>query len=110
MSGPAAGARANSGEIFSLSGWVSCLAGAGPIARTQRILAEAGLTVTAIERHDSALIETIEQVESRIRAIKLADLPFLPQADLDRAIAVARSAVHAVARGDAGYVLFSAQR
>lgn len=97
-------------ELSGLAGWVACLADARPIAELRRILEGAGLCVTHFERHDQALAETIEQVEARIRALKIADLPALRGLDYSRGIAIARQAARVVEEGRGGYVLLAAQR
>lgn len=97
-------------EMRGLAGWVACLAGARPIAELVRILETAGLGVTNVERHDDALAETIEQVEARIRALKIADLPALRGLDYSRGIAIACQAAQVVEEGRGGYVLLAGQR
>lgn len=97
-------------ELQSLAGRVACLADARPIDELQGILEHAGLTVTHIERHDQALLDTIEQVTTRLRALRLADLPVLRPFDLTRGVVLARKAATAVERGDAGYMLLLATK
>jgi hypothetical protein len=76
-----------------------------PIAETASTLSQAGLTVSHVERHDDVLLETIQQVETRLCALRLADLPPLRGLDLCRGIDLARRAADAVRRGDAGYMV-----
>lgn len=95
-------------ELQNLAGRIACLADARPIEEVRAILQRAGLTVTHIERHDQALLDTIEQVTTRLRALRLADLPLLRGFDLRRGIDLARKAAATVERGDAGYVLLTA--
>jgi arsenite methyltransferase len=97
-------------ELRGLAWRVACLADARPIAETTSTLECAGLTVSHVERHDDALLETIERVETRLRALRLADLPALRGLDLRRGINLARRATGAVRRGDAGYMLLVARR
>jgi hypothetical protein len=66
--------------------------------------------VTHLERHDHALLETIERVATRLRALRLVDLPILRRFDLARGIELAGRATDAVERGDAGYMLLTATR
>lgn len=97
-------------ELRGLAGRVACLADARPIAETTATLTRAGLTVTNVERHDDALLDTIERVETRLRALRLADLPMLRGLNLRRGIHLARRAADVVRRGDAGYMLLVATR
>jgi arsenite methyltransferase len=97
-------------ELQGLAGRVACLADARPIAEVSAIIEHAGLTVTRIERHDDALLETIERVRTRLRALRLLDLPILRPFNLARGIELAARAADAVERGDAGYVLLTAAR
>jgi arsenite methyltransferase len=97
-------------ELRGLAARVACLADARPIAELTGTLERAGLTVTHVERHDAALLETIEQVETRLRALRIADLPWLRGLDLRRAIGLARRTADAVQQGEAGYMLLVAGR
>jgi arsenite methyltransferase len=97
-------------DLRGVAGRVACLADARPIAETTTLLEHAGLTVTHLERHDDALLATIDRVEPRLRALRLADLPLLRGLDLRRGIDLARRAADAVRRGDAGYMLLVATR
>jgi len=74
------------------------------------LLEAAGLVVEDIERHDQALLDTIERVEARLRALRMLDVPLLRPFNLRRAIDVARRAAEVVRRGDAGYVLVVATK
>jgi arsenite methyltransferase len=95
-------------DLRGLAGRVACLADARPIAELRALVERAGLVVTRVERHDDALLRTIEQVESRLRALRIVDLPALRGVDLDRGIDLARQAADVDARGDAGYLLLVA--
>jgi arsenite methyltransferase len=97
-------------ELRGLAGRVACLADARPIAEITDTVSQAGLTVARVERHDDVLLETIDQVETRLRALRLADLPPLRGLDLRRGIELARRAAHVVRCGDAGYMLMVATR
>lgn len=97
-------------ELGGLAGRVACLADARPIAEVCAMVERAGLGVTGVERHDDALLATIDQVEARLRALRLADLPLLRGLDLRRGVDLARRAADAVRRGDAGYMLLAATK
>lgn len=97
-------------ELQGLAGRVACIADARPIDDVRAILASSGLTVTHVERHDEALLDTIDRVVTRLRAYRLLDLAPLRSLDLSRGIELAQRAADAVARGDAGYMLLTATR
>ncbi len=92
-------------ELSGLAGRIACIADARPIPELAETLERAGLVIDVVERHDDALLATIEQVETRLRALRLVDLPVLRPFDLRRGIELVRRAADVVARGDAGYVL-----
>ncbi len=96
--------------LRGLAGRVACLADARPLAEVRAIVEGAGLSVTGVERHDDALRETIERVATRLRALRLVDLPILRSFDLARAVELAGRADEAVARGHAGYLLLTATK
>jgi arsenite methyltransferase len=97
-------------ELAGLAGRVACVADARPIDETRATLEAAGLRVEHVERHDQALLATIEQVETRLRALRLLDLPILRALDLRRGIELTRHVAGVVSRGDAGYMLLVATK
>jgi arsenite methyltransferase len=97
-------------ELRGLAGRVACLADARPIPELIAIVERAGLTVTHAERHDEALLEAIDRVTARIRALRLLDLPLLRRFNLARGISLAGRVAKAVEDGDAGYVLLTATK
>lgn len=97
-------------DLQGLAGRVACLADARPIDDVRALLDEAGLRVDHVERHDDALLATIDQIQTRLRALRIADLPALRGFDLRRGIDLTRRAADVVGRGDAGYVLLTATR
>lgn len=97
-------------ELRGLAAWLACLADARPVPQLRQILEAAGLEVTHVERHDDALAATIERVEARIRAVKIADLPALRGLDYDRGITAARQAAKVVEEGRGGYLLLVARQ
>jgi SAM-dependent methyltransferase len=97
-------------ELAGLTGRIACIADARPIADLQTIVRTAGLRVEHLERHDDALAATIELVTTRLRALRLLDLPLLRDVNLRRGIDVAHRAADTVARGDAGYVALVATK
>jgi hypothetical protein len=97
-------------ELSGLAGRIACVADARPIDETRATLEAAGLRVEQVERHDQALLATIERVENRLRALRLLDLPILRAFDLRRGIELTRRVADVVIRGDAGYVLLVATK
>ena len=97
-------------ELRGLAGRVACVADARPIADLVALLETAGFSVTDIERHDQALLDTIERIVVRLRALRLVDLPVLRGFNLRRGIEIARRAGELVERGHAGYLLLTAVR
>jgi hypothetical protein len=72
-----------------LAGRVACLADARPIDELQAIVTRAGHIVTRVERHDQALLDTIDRVTTRLRALRLVDLLTLRRFNLERGIELA---------------------
>jgi hypothetical protein len=93
-------------RLRGLAGHVACLAGARPLAGYTRLLAAAGLRVTAAERHDDALSAMIDQIEARLRVLRMAGHVPGPGPDGFRtALEMTALARRAVAAGAAGYGL-----
>jgi SAM-dependent methyltransferase len=97
-------------DLRGLAGRVACLADARPIDELHAIITRAGLVVSHVERHDRALADTIDRITTRLRALRLVDLPILRRYNLDRGIELARRAAAVVERGDAGYLLLTATK
>ena len=97
-------------ELAGLVGRIACLADARPIPEVRATLETAGFVVDHVARHDDALVRMIEQIEARLRALRLVDLPLLRPFNLRRGIALARRAADVVERGDAGYMLITATK
>ncbi len=97
-------------DLQGLAGRVACLADARPIAEVHAIVERAGLVVTHVERHDEALLDTIDRVTTRLRALRLVDLAILRRFNLGRGIELAGRAADAVEHGDAGYLLLAATK
>ncbi len=97
-------------ELTGLAGRVACIADARPIKETRDILEAAGFRVTQVERHEEALAATIQRVQARLRALRLLDLPMLRPFNIRRGIDITRRVADVVARGDAGYMLLTAEK
>ncbi len=97
-------------DISGLAGRIACIADARPIDDTRALLETAGFHIDHVERHDDALAATVELVQTRLRALRLLDLPLLRSFDLRRAIRVAGRVAEVVDHGDAGYFLLTATK
>lgn len=97
-------------ELRGLAGRVACLADARPIDELTAIVEGAGLTVTHLERHDTELLDAIDRVTNRLRALRLLDLPLLRRFNLARGVDLAGRVAQSVEDGHAGYVLLTATR
>lgn len=97
-------------ELAGLAGRIACIADARPIDEVRALLEDAGLRVDQVERHDDAMIATIERVATRLRALRLVDLPILRPFNLRRGVEIARRAADVVRRGDAGYMVLTATK
>jgi SAM-dependent methyltransferase len=97
-------------ELAGLAARVACLADARPILDVRSLLESAGLVINHVERHDDALLETIEQIEARLRALRMLDIPLLRPFNLRRGIDLTHQAGDVVRRGDAGYMLMVATK
>lgn len=96
-------------ELRTLAGWVACLADARPAAEYAGYLAGAGLRVTLSEPHDVALARMIEQIDGRLRALKMMSLPGV-EIDFGSALGYTAHAARAVRQGMAGYHLLVAEK
>jgi len=96
-------------ELRTLTGWLACLADARPAAEYATHLAGAGLRVTLSEPHDEALSRMIEQIEARLRAFQMIDLPGV-SLDFEAALGYTVAAAQAVIDGAAGYHLLVAEK
>ncbi|MEV7028073.1 methyltransferase type 11, partial [Kitasatospora sp. NPDC093558] len=98
-------------ELADLAGWVACLADARPLEEYTDLLATAGLLITRTEHHDDALRRMIEQIDARVRALRMIGGAWPVLADLDvdldgdRVAALIAQAARAVELGAAGYAL-----
>jgi arsenite methyltransferase len=101
-----------SGELAGLAGWVACLADARPLDEYSSILAAAGLRTVDTERHDAALARMVEQIDARLRALRMmrSTMPALASVDFERAAELTAQAAAAVRDGIAGYAMLIAVR
>jgi arsenite methyltransferase len=101
-----------SGDLAGLAGWVACLADARPLDEYSSILAAAGMRTVHTERHDAALARMVEQIDARLRALRMmrSTLPALASVDFERAAELTAQAAAAVRDGVAGYAMLVAVR
>lgn len=99
-------------ELTTLSAWVACIADARPVAEYVGILAAADLATCHIEEHDQALARMVEQVDARVRVLRMtgADRAAAAGIDTDAVLRYAELAKQAVADRVIGYRLLIAQR
>ena len=93
--------------------WVACLADARPANAYAALLVEAGFVNVAVENHDSALLEMIRNIGSRLFAVDV--LRGLQKIDLggfdfDAAKQMTRQALVAVAEHRLGYAVVCATK
>lgn len=99
-------------RLCGLAGQIACLVGARPLDGYAQLLREAGLRMTAAERHDGALTAMIDQIEARLRILRMTrpDLPALSSGGFRTALDMTELARRAVATGAAGYALIVAEK
>lgn len=99
-------------ELTSITAWIACIADAQPVDRYADLLAHAGLKVNHTERHDSAVLRMIDQIEARLGLVRMTARARAEQLgiDFDRAGPVLSAARAAVADGVLGYALLVAQK
>lgn len=99
-------------ELTTLAAWVACIADARPIAGYVDILAAAGLATSHVEEHDEALTRMIEQIDARVRVLRMTASGRLAVAGVDVAAVLRYTALakQAVADGLIGYRLLIAEK
>ena len=94
--------------LTGLTGWIACLADARTTAGYTTLLTSAGLRVSTTESHDDALTAMIDQIDARLRALRMTPAGrHIDPAATAAAIAAARTAVTI---GTLGYALLSARK
>jgi arsenite methyltransferase len=96
-------------QLVTLAGYVACLADARPAAEYETLLAAAGLSTLVSEAHDETLAALVAQIEARVRALSILNLPGVTF-DLDTVIGYLAAAHDAVTNGVAGYRLLVAEK
>jgi ubiquinone/menaquinone biosynthesis C-methylase UbiE len=91
---------------------IACVAAALPADGYAELLATAGLTLEASERHDSELAQMAEVAETRLRAARIVAPPQLEplRQHINAGLALLRLGRRAIADGHLGYALLLARR
>lgn len=99
-------------ELSTLAAWVACIADAKPLDDYVDILARAGLSTVHTERHDEAIARMIEQIDARIRLLRMTSPDALAEAgvDVDAVLRYCALAKQAVTDGMIGYALLIAEK
>ncbi|MGP3974816.1 methyltransferase domain-containing protein [Streptomyces sp. 8N114] len=99
-------------EFTGLAARIACIADAQPLDVYADTLAAAGLRTVRTERHDEAMLRMIDQIEARLKLLRMTAPAQLTAAgvDLDTAPKVLGAARTAVADGVLGYALLTAQK
>jgi arsenite methyltransferase len=96
--------------LRSAAARVSCVADARSADEYAALLRGAGCEPLAIEAHDAELLAMAERVEARLRVARMLASPGEQRERVREAVALARMAIEAIARGKLGYVLIVARR
>ncbi len=99
-------------ELSTLAAWVACIADARPVADYSRILSDAGLIVTHTEQHDDAIARMVEQIDARVRMLRMTAGTRLADAgvDVDAVLRYCALANQAINDGLIGYALLIAEK
>lgn len=99
-------------ELATLAAWVACIADARPLGEYSAILQRAGLRTTHTETHDTAAARMIDEIDARLRLLRISAPDRLAEAgvDVDAALRYTTLAGEAVAEGLIGYALLIAEK
>ncbi|WP_435111961.1 class I SAM-dependent methyltransferase [Nocardiopsis synnemataformans] len=99
-------------ELAGIAGWVACIADARSEEGYRVLLEGAGLRVVGVERYDAAMARMVEQIDARLRLLRMTAPERLAAAGVDaRALnPYLEAARAAVADGTVGYALFLADK
>lgn len=95
-------------ELTTLTGWIACLADARTPDQYATLLTTAGLRVTTTEPHDDALTAMIDQIDARLRALRMT--PAVRDLDHHTIRSTTEAARTAVTDGVLGYTLITARK
>jgi hypothetical protein len=93
-------------ELTTPQAWVACIADARPLDHTAALFEQVGLVVETSERHDDALAELLERIDSRLRLVEMLET-IVPVAHGRELVAAARSALD---DGSLGYASLIARK
>ena len=100
-------------QLEGLTSWIACIADAQPLSAYGALLSGAAFTVNAMERHDGAIAEFVNQLRTRLLAaevmVKLQKLA-LPGFDVEAAKVIAMHAIEAIKNGKLGYAIVVASK
>jgi arsenite methyltransferase len=100
-------------ELEGVAAWIACIADARPLDEYRALLADAGLAVGVTEEHDSALVDFVEAIRSRLFAteimvgLKKVELPGI---DLAMVKDIVRHVYAAAKSGTLGYAIVAAAK
>jgi arsenite methyltransferase len=99
-------------ELRTLAAWVACLADARPLAQYTEILAAVGLRTGYVEAHDDAMARMVDQIEARLRVLRMTAADRLAAAgvDVDAVLRYAALAKQAIADELIGYRMLIAEK
>lgn len=99
-------------ELATLAAWVACLADARPLVGYSALLQRAGLRVTHTESHDTATARMLDEIDARLRLLRMTAPGRLSEAgvDVDAVLRYTALANEAVAEGLIGYALLVAEK
>ncbi|WP_199431160.1 class I SAM-dependent methyltransferase [Qaidamihabitans albus] len=99
-------------ELTTLTAWVACIADARPLDEYVALLEAAGLRAVHTEHHDEALIRMIDEIEARLRLLRMTAPRRLADAgvDVDAVLRHTTLAREAVTDGVLGYALLIAEK
>jgi arsenite methyltransferase len=95
--------------LRSAAARVACVADARTAHEYAALLRDAGCEPLAIEAHNAELRAMAERVEARLRVARMLVAPGEQHERVVEAVALARMAIDAIARGSLGYVLITAR-
>lgn len=100
------------GELTTLAAWVACIADARPLGEYVAILDGAGLRTVHTEAHDAAIERMIDEIEARLRLLRMTAPARLADAgvDVDAVLRYTTLAKQAVTDGLIGYALLIAEK
>jgi ubiquinone/menaquinone biosynthesis C-methylase UbiE len=99
-------------ELTTLAAWVACIADARPLSEYSAILDRAGLRTVHTERHDEAIARMIDEIDARLRLLRMTAPARLADAGVDvpAVLRYTQVARQAVADGLIGYALLVAEK